>query len=112
VEGAEELCRRSAQEWRIAVAGRQLRFQGGAEFGNDARLGDLPQRAHRAHPIRSDNADRAATPPGNNAAADQQILSDRSISRPKPSEVSARWWHPDVRRQLAQSDRRTPRLGP
>ena len=35
----------------------------------------------------------------------------RPVSRQKPGEISARWGHPDVRGQLAQSDRRTSRLG-
>ena len=52
--------------------------RGRPQSGDHARQGDLPERAHAAHPICAVDRDRAQTPAADRAALDQQILRARS----------------------------------
>ena len=111
VARAEELHRRSRQEWRHAVDGGQERLQGRRESRDHAGRGDLPQRAAGADPVHADDAESVEAAAGHHAAADQQILRAGSFARQEHGPLPARERHSGVLRQLAQSDGGASRLG-
>ena len=86
-------------------------FKLGVNLASDARQGGLPQRPHRAHPVRADDAGGLQAPAPDRAAVDQQVLHPR----PQSGEVV----HPlgggsrvdRVRHLLGQSGRAPRRQG-
>ena len=77
------------------------------QHGDDARQGDLPERADAADPVHADHGDRAAHAASDRAAVDQQVLHPRSQAGKILHQMVRRSGHHGVRDLLGQSGQGT-----